>query len=301
MLNTEPCIVFSALTIKKYNFLSQILSPHWNLEETDGGRQDIKVQTDVPAVSHSSQSACVTTASGKTEKEEGQDWHGITEREIKAAVSCASGALAPSGGKDGAVSPLSNRRDPAKDAKGTTQEQKESMRWKGEGRAVREDRRSPSSWSHRADREAMTSDSKIRSKRSPHRRQPNERHAGSGRRRSPSRSKERRWRASSPPQEFSGRAGERREGRKHRKAEEVTAATEEEEGKWPRDEPEGQWEVVDGVDVRWELEEGERPSSSGSKSSSSSTGGRRRYHAEKRRASPEPLDDWRPRKHKHRE
>lgn len=277
------------------------------MEEAEEGKQDIKVQTDVPAVSHPSQFAWVTTASGITEGEKGQDWHGITERENKAALSCPSGALAPSGGKDKANSPPSNRRDEAKDTKGARQEQKESMKWKGERRPGREDRRSPPSWSHRAEREtmreSMTSDSKIRNKQSPHRRQPNERHAGSGRHHSPSRSKERRRRASSPPQESSGRAGDRREGRKPRKADVVTAATEEEEGKWPGDELEGgQWEVVDGVDVRWELEEGERPSSSGSKSSSSSTGSsRQRHRAEKRRASPEPPEDWRPRKHKYRQ
>lgn len=277
------------------------------MEETEEGKIDIKVQTDVPAVYHPSQPAWVTAASGKTEREKVQDWHGIPDREIKAAAYCSSGVWAPSGGKDGANSPPSIRRDPGKETKGTRQEQKESMRWKGERRAGREDRRSPPSCSHRADREtmreAMTSDSKIRSKHSPHRHQPNERHSSSGRRRSPTRSKERRWRASSPPQESSGRSGDRREGRRPSKADKITAAAEEEEeGKWARDELEGeQWEVVDGVEVGWELEEGERPSSGGSKSSSSSTGGHRRHRAEKRRASPEPLDDWMPRKHKHRE
>lgn len=274
------------------------------MEETEEGKQGIKVQTDLPAISHSSQFTWVATAGGRTEREKGKDGHGIAERENKAAVSSSSGGLAPSGGKDVADSPPSNRRDPAK---GARPDQKESVRWKAERRASREDRRSPSSLSHRADREtlreSMTSDSKIRSKPSPPRRQPNEAHAGPERRHSTSRSAERRRRASSPPQESSSRTGDRREGRKSRRADAVTAATEEkEEGKWPGGGLEGgQWEVVDGVDVRWELEEGERPSSSGSKSSSSSAGSSQRYRAEKRRASPEPLDDRRPRKHKHRQ
>lgn len=285
------------------------MSSNWDLAETDEGKLDINAQTDAPAISHPSQSAWVTIASGKTEREKGQDWHGTAQREIKAATSCSSGALAPSGCKDGAVGLVSNSTEPAKEMKGARQEQKESRRWKERER--RESRRSPPSCSHRADRdtrrEATTSDSKMRRKHSPHRRQPNERHAGSRHHRSPSRSKERRRRASGPAQESS-----RREGRRPTRADEVAAATEEEEAeedaKWPREELDGgQWEVVDGVDGGWELEEGERPSSGGGKSSSSSTGGRescsgrKRHRAEKGRASPEPLDDWRPRKHKHRE
>ncbi|XP_075879996.1 uncharacterized protein LOC142886745 isoform X3 [Nelusetta ayraudi] len=293
----------------------QIFSPKWDLEETEESKQDINVQTDARAVSHPSQSAWVTVST-TTEKEKGQDMRGITERESNAATSCSVEGLAPSGGKDGADSPPSNRRDPAKETrKGARQEQKESRRWKEDRRRTgREGRRSPPPWSQRANREitreAMTSDSRVRDRHSPHRRQTSERRAGS-RRRSPSRSKERRRRASSPPQESSGRAGDRsaREGRKTKRPDEVTAAAE--EGKWPRDELEGgRWAAAAAaasMDGRWELEEGERPGSSGSKSSSSSMGGRescsgrRRHRAEKRQASPEPLDDWRPRKHKHRE
>lgn len=267
------------------------------MEDTEESKRGVKVLTDARAVSHPSQSAWVTvsTTASKAEREKGQDI------ESKAATSCSSWGLAPSGGKDGADSPQSNRRDPAKEtSKGARREQKESRRWKEERmRTGREGRRSPPPWSQRADREttreAVTSDPRTRDRHSPHRRQPNERHASS-RRHSPSRNKERRRRASSPPQESGGRAGGRsaREGRK-------TKWADEEESKWAREELEGgRWEA-DGADGRWELEEGERPGSSGSKSSSSSTGGRRSHRADKRRASPEPLDDWRPRKHKRRE
>lgn len=240
-----------------------------DLMETEEGKLDVNDQTDAAAVSHPSQSAWVTTASRKTEVEKGPDWRGITDRET---MTSSNGALAPSGCKD-ADSPPSDIRD----SKAARREQKESRRWKEKLR----ESRSLGSSSHRADREtnreAMTSDSKIRSKHSPDRRHTYERHTGSRHHRSPTRTKERKRRASSPVLESSG--------------------------KWQRDELEGSHgEVVDGVDLGWELEEGERPSSGGSKSSGSSTGGCESRGGRKRwRASPEPLDDWRPRKHRHRE
>lgn len=270
------------------------------------------------------------------------------ERERNTAVSSSQRRLAPSSGKDRPDSALSNRRDSERDRrmdmegqkerergrinKSPRDERKESQRSKE--RTRKEENRSSNSSKASAYRRTSPSsshsatqkmDSRIKDKQSPHHHHHHHPEAQSGHyllkdrragshQSSPSHSASRskdRARTSSPLEELSSR--NRSEVAKEEwKAK--RAAVVKKEDKRPRDDRDGGRceERVDEVDGKWELEEGERPSSSSSSKSSSSSTGResfgkergnelkRKHKEEKRQASPEPLDDWMPRKPKHR-
>lgn len=272
------------------------------------------------------------------------------ERERNATVSSSQRRLAPSSGKNRPDSAFSNRRDLERDRrmdmegqkerergrinKSPIDERKESQRSKE--RTRKEEKRSSNSSKASAYRRTSPSsshsatqkmDSRIKDKHSPHHHHHQHHHpeaqsghylrkdrsAGSHQS-SPSHSGSRnkdRVRTSSPLEELSSRNRGKvaKEEWRAKRAAEVMK-----EDKRLKDDRDGGRceERVDVVDGKWELEEGERPSSSSSSKSSSSSTGResfgkergnelkRKHKEEMRRASPEPLDDWMLRKHKHR-
>lgn len=267
------------------------------------------------------------------------------ERERNTAASSSQRSLAPSSGKDRTGSALSNRRDVERDRRMDTEGQKERERGRvnksprderkesqrSKERTRKEEKRSSNSSKASAYRRTSPSsshsatqkmDPRIKDKQSPHHHHHPEAQSGhyllkdrragshqSSPSHSGSRSKDR-ARTSSPLEELSSRNRSKvaKEEWKAKRAAEVMK-----EDKRPRDDRDGGRceERVDEADGKWELEEGERPSSSSSSSkSSSSSAGResfgkergnelkRKHNEEKRRASPEPLDDSR--KYKHR-
>lgn len=268
------------------------------------------------------------------------------EKERNTAVPSSQRRLAPSSGKDRPDSASSNRRDSERDRRMDTEgqdrergrinksprdERKESQRSKERTRKeekrssnsskASDYRRSSPSSSHSA---TQKMDSRIKDKQSSHHHHHHypesqsshylhkDRRVGSHQSspsHSGSRSKDR-DRTSSPLEELSGRNRSRvaKEEWKAKRAAEVMK-----EDKRPRHDRDGGRceERVDALNAKWELEEGERPSSSSSSKSSSSSTGResfskergnelkRKHKEEKRRVSPEPLDDWMLRKHTH--